>query len=47
MYPPTVIIHGLYILNPLFEGQMFIYKGFFLMLALCMVSVQEQFILAG
>ena len=42
----AIITHGLYVLNPLFEGQKRLNKGFFLkILALCMFSIQERVII--
>ena len=45
----AIISHGLYIFNPLFEGQFDLYKGSFFLkiLSLCTVSNQEQFIMAA
>ena len=42
----TIIIRGWYTFYPLFEVQKRFFKGFFLkILALCMVSIQEWFLI--
>ena len=42
----AIITQGLYISNPLFEGQKRLFKGLFLrILVLHMVSIQEQFLI--